>query len=208
MSRLIRDDRTITLCDRQTLRASKSSRSNVREGIHTELPCFADTVSRLARATSLLSINKLRLDALRRLLPAHVAGERVHQRAQISELADGARMAGAGCDPHPVHGITRLQRRSRGHGAVSSAKLPVRAERALQRDLNAAANERRLNVREAFIARCRENGRTELKSDRKLDFAQRAEKAFIARRVSRKGVAFNNFALIFSFFPNYFLKRN
>lgn len=81
-------------------------------------------MSRLARASSLLSINKLRLDALRRLLSAYATGERVHQRAQISELADGTRMAGAGCNRHLVYGIARFQQRSCRHGAVSN-KLPV-----------------------------------------------------------------------------------
>lgn len=85
--------------------------------------CFADTVSRPAHVPSLLSINELRLDALRRLLPAHAASERIHQRAQISQLADGTRLAGASCNRHPVHGITRMQRRSRRHWAVSINSL-------------------------------------------------------------------------------------
>lgn len=77
--------------------------------------CFSDTVSRPAHVPSLLSINELRLDALRRLLPAHAASERIHERAQISQLADGTRLAGASCNRYPVHGVTRMQRRSRGH---------------------------------------------------------------------------------------------
>lgn len=82
--------------------------------------CFTDTVSCPAHVPSLLSINKLCLDALRRLLSAHAASERIHQRAQISQLADGTRLASASCNRHPVHGITRIQRRSRGHRAVST----------------------------------------------------------------------------------------
>lgn len=77
-------------------------------------------MSRSTRAPSLLSINELRLDALRGFLSAHAAGKRIHQRAQISELADGTWMAGAGCNRHFVHSITRLQRRSCRHRAVST----------------------------------------------------------------------------------------
>jgi len=79
------------------------------------LDCFTGAMSHSACTPTLFPINKLRLDALRRLLLAHVAGERVHQRAQISELADGTRMAGASCNCYFVHGITRLQRRSCRH---------------------------------------------------------------------------------------------
>lgn len=89
---------------------ANETRGGLVHGPCRDFVAFADTVSRSARVPPLLSLDQLRLDAVRGLLPAYVAGERVHQRAQIGELADGPRLAGASCHRHFVHGITRLQR--------------------------------------------------------------------------------------------------
>ncbi|XP_025156966.1 uncharacterized protein LOC112589109 isoform X1 [Harpegnathos saltator] len=92
--------------------------------IFTYFRSFAD-MPRIVCALSLLPINKLCLDVLRGLLSAHPAGKRIHQRAQISELADGTWMVDADCNRHIVHGTTRLQQRSCGHRAGLCVAVPI-----------------------------------------------------------------------------------
>lgn len=69
-----------------------------------------DNVPISARDTLVLPADELRVDAVRGLLPAHPPRKRVHERAQIGQVGDGAGMDRPGHYNHRLYQFKGHQR--------------------------------------------------------------------------------------------------